>query len=645
MSMIAAINRFVLLALFAALIWAVPVAPLMAGEKARDKAGDGPYRIGVLAFRGADHAMRSWTPMARYLSFSIPEARFEIVPLPLPALRQATEEGVIDYVFTNPGQYVELEEAVGINRIVTLKKAITSGISNVFGAIIFVRAGRDDIKNLGDIKGKVFAAVAPRAFGGFQMAWREFKDQGIDPFKDFKEILFMGFPQDDIVFAVRDGRVDAGTVRTDVLETMDEEDKIKFSNFRILNGQKLAGPKMALSTRLYPEWPMAAMPHVPAELSEKVALALLSLKPDSPEMLAAGYTGWTVPLDYKPVHDLFRNLEIGPYQRGKTGLFEILARHWEWVIFASVLMVMIILHGIRTEYLVQRRTRELSRVNRELEHQIQERLSAEEQVRQHEAELAHVSRVSVIGEMTSGLAHELRQPLAAIRNYAEGGIRRLQRKNGDADELGEALRLITEQAGRAGQIIARVRGYMRKREPKREPVDMNKAVEEAVTLFRHDAQNTGVVLRLELAPSLPPVMGDLIEIEQMIINLGRNALDAMSDDGAETGSGPSGENRKEDGIKARRLEIKTAESDGGVVVRITDTGPGLAADEVENIWQPFMTTKENGLGLGLAICRSIAEAHGGRIWAEPAKTGGLSVVFEIPAVEIPAGEEAADDAA
>ncbi|HJO74620.1 MAG TPA: PhnD/SsuA/transferrin family substrate-binding protein, partial [Rhodospirillales bacterium] len=534
--------------------------------------------------------------------------------------------GAIDYVFTNPGQYVELDEAVGVHRIVTLKKAITSGISNVFGATIFVRADRDDLKTISDLKGKVFGAVSPKAFGGFQMAWREFKAAGIDPFKDFKEIRSMGFPQDDIVFAVRDGLVDAGTVRTDVLETMAEVDNINIENFRILNIHKLVGSGMLLSTRLYPEWPLAAMPHVAAEISEKVALALLSLKPDSPEMLAAGYTGWTVPLDYKPVHDLFKDLEIGPYVREKPGILELLIRHWEWVVFASVLMVLIILHGIRTEYLVQRRTRELSNVNRELEHEIHERQSAEEQVRLHEAELAHVSRVSVIGEMTSGLAHELRQPLSAIRNYAEGGIRRLQRNNGDANDLGEALNQITEQAGRAAQIIARVRGYMRKREPRREPVNLNHAVEEAVTLFRHNARDTGVVVRLELAPNLPPVLGDLIEIEQMIINLSRNALDAM----AET---KSGDGDKPGGNKPSHLEIATAVSDTGVVVRVSDTGPGLPPGELERIWEPFMTTKENGLGLGLSICRSIAEAHGGRIWAEAAEAGGLSVTFLIPAID------------
>jgi len=580
------------------------------------QAGDKRVLIGVLSFRGVEHATASWSPMARYLSSLIYKTRFEIVPLPLPALREATEKGIVDYIFTNPGQYVELEDSVGINRIVTLKQTISSEVSNVYGASIFVRADRNDIKELTDLKGKTFAAVSRHAFGGFQLAWREFKAAGINPFEDFQEISFMGFPQDDIVLAIRDGVVDAGTVRADVLDIMAAENKINFEDFRILKRPGLDVHKKSLSTRIYPEWPLAALPHVPAELSERVTVALLSLKPDSPEMVASGYTGWTIPLDYKPVHDLFKDLELGPYVRGKTRLLEILRRHWEWVVFASVILIMIILHGIRTESLVKRRTRELSRVNRKLEHEIQERRSAEEQVRQHESELAHVSRVSVIGEMTSGLAHELRQPLAAIRNYAEGSIRRLKRKQGDTSDLGEALGQIVEQAGRAGQIIARVRGYMRKRRPRREKIDMNKAVEEAITLFNHDARNIGVKIRLVTTPFLPPVMGDMIEIEQLIINLGRNAIDAMADE-------ESGE-----------LEISTSVSDGAVVVRVTDTGPGLSGTELDMIWQPFMTTKENGLGLGLAICQSIAEAHGGRIWAEPVMTGGLSVVFNIPIAEV-----------
>jgi len=579
------------------------------------RADDQLIRIGVLAFRGTEHVIRSWTPTAEYLTEQIPGSRFEVLPLPLKALEQATEKGQIDFVFSNPGQYVILEAKYGISRIATLKKAFSSGVRNMFGAVVFARSDRDDVRSLKDLEGKSFGAVSRNAFGGFQMAWREFKAAGIDPFKALSRIDFMGFPQDAIVLAVRDGRIDAGTVRTDVIETMANEGLVKRDDFRILNAMDEPGLRVALSTRLYPEWPFAKMPHASPELSEKIAIALLTLGPYSAPMLAAGYSGWTVPLDYQPVHELFRDLEIGPYAREPIGLLDILTTHWEWVLFACVLLVLILLHGIRTEHLVQSRTRELSTVNRELERQIAERRQAEERVRQHEAELAHVSRISVIGEMTSGLAHELRQPLAAIRNYADGGIRRLERHNGGGD-LKDALTRITEQAGRAGQIISRVRGYMRKREPRRGPVDLNTAAEEAAAFLDYDARRAGVTLTVSLAPHLPLVSGDLIELEQLIINLARNAIDALTDT-----PGP------------RDLTIATGDADGWVTVSVTDTGPGLPADEIDAMWEPFRTTKPEGLGLGLAICRSIAEAHGGRIGATTADGGGLTVTVEIPTDE------------
>ncbi|MEK9752375.1 MAG: PhnD/SsuA/transferrin family substrate-binding protein [Rhodospirillaceae bacterium] len=584
------------------------VLVLVAGTAAAESP---PIRIGVLAYRGADHVMRSWSATADYLTAQVPGRRFEIVPLPLVALRESAQAGGIDYVLTNPGQYVVLEEALGLSRIVTLKKPFTESLSNVFGAVIFVSV-RSDIHSLKQLKGKVFGAVAENAFGGFQMAWRELKAAGIDPFKALNEVRFFGLPQDDIVLAVRDGAIDAGTVRTGVLETMAREGVIKLDDFRVLDKRQVPDGRLMLSTRLYPEWPLAKMPHVSAELSEQVAIALMKLGAASPEMRAAGASGWTVPLDYKPVHDLFRELEIGPYARGEVGVADILRRHWEWVLFASVLLVLIVLHGIRTEYLVQRRTRELS-------HEIQERRAAEDRARQHEAELAHVSRINVIGEMTSGLAHELRQPLAAIRNYAEGGLRRLQRGSLEGDEAGEALTAIAEQAGRAAKIISRVRGYMQKREPRRAAVDINQVVRESAGFVRSDARAAAVEVALALSQPLPPVQGDLIELEQLVINLCRNAIEAMA--------GSPGR---------RRVEIETAAADGGVEITVADSGPGMAPERLETIWQPFMTTKERGLGLGLAISRSIVDAHGGRIraanGASPGQDkGGLRVTVWIPA--------------
>ncbi len=573
-------------------------------------------RIGVLAFRGAEHVMRSWSATAQYLSAVIPDRRFEIVPLPLAELREATAAGRIDYVLTNSGQYVELEEKFGISRIATLKKSFSDGVRNVFGAVILVRADRDDLRELTDLKGKVFGAVSRHAFGGFQMAWRELKAKGLDPFDTFSEIKFFGFPQDSIVLAVRDGGVDAGTVRTDVLEAMARQGAVNINDFRVLNQLEVPGVNVVLSTRLYPEWPFSKMPHVSTELSEKIAIALLTLSAESPAMQAARASGWTVPLDYKPVHDLFRELEIGPYAPGEVRIVDVITAHWEWVVFASVLFVLMILHGVRTEYLVQRRTRQLSMVNRELEREVVERRSAEERASQHEAELAHVSRINVIGEMTSGLAHELRQPLAAIRNYAEGGMQRLRRRGNDAADIDGALSHILEQAGRAGEIVSRVRGYMRKRDPRRELVDLNHAVVEAERFFRHDAKSNNVSIAFELADDLPQVSADLIELEQLIINVCRNAIEAM-----------------QDGKAPRTLKIETSFDDGAVRVVVADTGPGLSTRQLDEVWQPFFTTKERGLGLGLAICRSIVEAHGGKISAENRVEGGLLIVFRIPVAE------------
>jgi two-component system sensor histidine kinase TtrS len=564
-------------------------------------------KIGVLAYRGADHAIKSWRPTAKYLSSRILDARFEVVPLPLKELETATKSGAIDFVFTNSGQYVLLEASYGISRIATLKKTFNNGARNVFGAVIFVRSDRREIQTLGDLSSRSLAAVRRGAFGGFQMAWRELKAIGVNPFSDLSDIKFMGLPQDNIVYAVRDGLADAGTVRTDVLEKMSEEGVINLSNFRVLNRQHSDGIGIAHSTRLYPEWPFAKMPHTSTEIAEKVAIALLSLTDESPEMQTAGYSGWTVPLDYQPVHELFKDLEIGPYVKGDIKLSDLVYQYREWLLFTCIVMILIILHGIRTEYLVNKRTKELQR-------EIHERHQAEQRARRHEGELAHVSRVSVIGEMTSGLAHELRQPLAAIRNYAEGGIRRVDREKINPDEIRKALKEITEQAGRAAKIISRARSYMQKRAPVKTAVDVNMAISEAVHFFDPDAKRNNINISLDLGHDLPTVQADLVEIEQLVINIARNSLEAMSDL-----SGP------------KLITIRTSTEGNLVRTDVMDNGPGLNPNNEARMWEPFSTSKEGGLGLGLAICKSIVETYNGKIEARSREGGGTVVSFWLQA--------------
>jgi two-component system sensor histidine kinase TtrS len=573
-------------------------------------------RIGVLAFRGLEHTKQTWTPTADYLSARVPGHDFTIVPLLHQGLRTAAARDELEFVFTNSGHYVELESELGISRIVTLKKQFGTDTPNVFGAVLFTRKDRTDIRAMKDLHGTSFAAVARSAFGGFQMAWREMHAAGIDPFADLSSLIFLGLPQDLVVLAVRDGRADVGTVRTGVLETMAAEGKIDLADYRILHPKKIPGSMLLVSTALYPEWPFAKTRHTPPELAKQVAVALLAMDADSTAMRTAGYAGWTVPLDYQPVHDLFRDLGIGPYVPPDVSFTGFIRQYWEWVVFAAIILLMLVLHSVRTEYLVARRTRELSAANIELEHEIQERQRAEARARRHEAELAHVSRVNTMGEIASGLAHELNQPLSAIGNFARGSLRRLEEGRINAAAFREAMEQVVEQTGRAGQIIRRVRGFLRKHEPRRGRIDLNRAVEEVAGLLDHDARSHGVEIQLRLARPLPPVAGDMIEIEQVILNLAKNAIDAMTEADAPD----------------RRLTIETEAVQQGEAVRlsVSDSGPGITPEVRERLWEPFFTTRANGLGIGLAICRSIVESHDGRITAASEPEGGAVLSFELP---------------
>ena len=321
----------------------VNLAFASAPDRADNDSAENVLRIGVLAFRGADVAKEMWSPTAEYLSQVIPEASFRIVALTNDNIRQAVREGEVDFVFTNSASYAELEANYGISRIATLKNRRPGGIYTRFGALIITRADRDDINSLIDIKGKTFMAVHKNAFGGWWMAWREFKNQKIDPYTDFARLDFVGFPQDKIITAVSMGKVDAGTVRTDVLERMAASGKIDITKFKVLNAKQSVGFPFAHSTMLYPEWPFSIVKHTSPELAQKVAVALLNMGPDSLPALAAKSGGWTVPLDYQPVHDLMKDLHVGPYKfLGKVTFLEVLQLYWQWIVLTVILLVFLI---------------------------------------------------------------------------------------------------------------------------------------------------------------------------------------------------------------------------------------------------------------------------------------------------------------
>ncbi|HUN40832.1 MAG TPA: ATP-binding protein [Acetobacteraceae bacterium] len=243
-----------------------------------------------------------------------------------------------------------------------------------------------------------------------------------------------------------------------------------------------------------------------------------------------------------------------------------------------------------------------------------ERQEAERRMQELQAELAHVSRLTEMGQLASGIAHELNQPLSATANYLSATRRLLER--GDASALHavkEAIDRATAQVQRTGDIIQRLRGFVKKSEPERKPEDVVGLVEEASSLALIGGRDRGVAVDLRPAPALPPVLVDRVQIQQVVVNILRNAVEAME-------AGP----RREITIDV------TPASDGLVEIGVADTGHGIAQNIAQRLFQPFNTSKAHGMGVGLSLCRSIIEAHGGRLWAEPNPDGGTIFRFTVP---------------
>lgn len=774
-------------------------------------------KIGVLAHRGHDEAVKQWSLTAKYLSDSIPGYDFIIKPKSLKSMKQAVEFELVDFILTNPGNYVDIEANFGATRIATLKVKQRDRAFTSFSAVIFTRHDKHNINELKDLRDKSFMAVNRKAFGGFQMAWLELMQADIDPFEDLSSLQFSGFPQDNIVYAVESGKVDAGTVRSDTLERMDSEGAISIKDFKIINMQYSDNFPLLHSTRLYPEWPFAKLKKTSDQLAQKIAVALLTMPHDSQAAIVSRSEGWTIPLDYTPVHETFKKLKIGPYAKIDKVTFERVIEQYSnyimLVLFTLLSLGLIIIYISRTnhnlnltqtnlrteidsrrkaqaelakhrdtlEQNVIKRTRELADLNKELQEDIIARKSAESSLKQsshtlqtmheitssrnmsfegkvdallrtgchcfdtdygvffqnkddealvlrfvgrkpvfsrgqlidksnlfsncltidseplviknaandkffkqhfqyatmgvnsyvgipvivsgslygylefgslatipsphslieidmlqllsqwiggeiqrqqaqdnaqkHQADLAHVARLGTMGEMASGLAHELNQPLTAIVNYTRGCVRRLSAKNiENIPSIVEAMEHSCSEAERAAEIIRRLRELVNKELPHRDTSDISDIIDVVIKLLQPKIKDMHVTILRELAEPAPTVYVDRIQIEQVLINLLNNAMDAM----------------KETALLKREIIIQSRYDEQTVQIKVFDRGSGLPNNMRSDVFEPFFSTKNEGMGMGLSISRSIIEAHNGILNAEQRELGGSIFSFTLP---------------
>jgi signal transduction histidine kinase len=243
---------------------------------------------------------------------------------------------------------------------------------------------------------------------------------------------------------------------------------------------------------------------------------------------------------------------------------------------------------------------------------------AEASLRTVEAELAHVSRITALGQLTASIAHEVKQPIAAARNNASAALNFLDRQPPDLGEVREALSCIVGDADRAGAIADRIREHIKKAPPQKDRFDLNEAINEVIVLARGAITKNGISIHTNLTEGALPVEGDRVQLQQVVLNLIVNAVEAM---------GSVREGPRELAISTEQIQAN------GVRVAVRDTGPGIDAGHLERVFEAFYTTKSGGVGMGLSICRSIINAHGGRLWAEANEPRSSVFQFTLPSVK------------
>lgn len=687
--------------------------------------------IGVLSHRGDEVTQKTWSPTAQYLTETLSSYQFIIKPLDFDEIHSAVNKEKVDFLLVNSGIYVDMEVRFRISRIVTLNNRIDDIPLNVFGGVIFTRKERNDINDISSIVGKSFMAVDETSLGGFQMAWRLINKQGLNPYKDFLSMSFAG-THDEVVMAVKNGLLDIGTVRTGILETMALKGDINLDEFKIISPVTDDGFPYLHSTSLYPEWPFSKLSHTSNALAQEVALALLKMSNIHPLESRHQVAGWTIPLSYQSVHELFKELKLSPYaQYGRFTLQDAIQRYWKGI---AIILFFLVIMTIMSTW-IARLNNQLKKSKISLEHQhdlilnsvcdgiygvdrngncifmnhsmslntgwkiedfqsgnqhdllhhtredgskhkkeecpvyltfmdnqqryidndifwkkdgtsfpveysstpmidhkghaigsvvvfrdISERKLADEEKRRHQKEITHMARLNTMGEMASGIAHELNQPLTAIATNAFACIQLLESGEIKKDKLMDILDSIGLQAQHSGQIIKQLRQFVRKEQPERSIININDSVKDVLIFVESEARKANVKIICNMDKSLPKVLAQPIQIEQVLLNLLKNSIEALQT--IDKGN--------------RKLLITTeVAGDNAVIVTVEDNGPGIEKEVKEGLFDPFVTSKNDGLGLGLSISQGIIESHHGKLYlhsGDRSDKNGTIFRFALPVV-------------
>ncbi len=681
--------------------------------------------VAALAFSGEAYAQKSWQPTIDYLQQRIPEHTFKLIsiePSNVRTLEALVANHQIDFVITQPISYVDLEILYGAISILTL---VDKSKYAQFGSVIFTHLD-NPIHTLKDVKNHTIAGATPKGLGGWLIAYNEFLEAGFDLHQDAKQVKFLGV-QDNIVKAVLSKEVDAGIVRTGVLERMIGNDARIAKQIRIIHPQTQPGFPYYLSSKLYPEWAFAKTKQVSNKLAKQVASILLSMPENSFAAQARGYWEWITPIDYQPIHHLMKKLKIGAYRHyDQVSFMQYTKQNILQVVLVIILLLVLMVAGIwilklnrglkKSQYSLQKHhdlmlnsvydgiygvdlsgkctfiNKAMTNItgwqandmigrqqhnilhhshldgahytidecpvyhtisdgkNRFIENDIfwkkngkpfaveytctaikdeysritgsvvvfrdmSEKHRTQRMLQKYQSDLFHMTRINTLGEMVSGIAHELNQPLTIINTSAFVATQLLNTEKIDRKKLLETIRLVSTQAERSGEIIKQLRRLIKKESPKKLLVNINHLIEDVLKIIQIEADKLSIKINYCFAENLPKISVEPIQIDQVILNLCKNAIEALE-------ATP---------ISKRQLTITTKMAEDIIVINIKDNARGgVSAKIINTLFNPFVSSKPQGIGLGLSISKEIISTHNGRLYLKFSSHEGSEFELTLP---------------
>ena len=516
----------------------------------------------------------------------------------LSAVVRAAREPIL--FLTDAVTFAGLEKSDAVRAVASMKEPHALDAEHTAGAAFIVRADREDLKSLSDLRGQTAEAAERSANESYIIGMHEIRRIfGEAPF--FGETKLVAALSEVVVHDVAARQADVGIVEACLLEEMEAKGNIPRGLLRVVGERSSRDLRCRHSTELYPGWVLGlALPSEAGanDLASKWIAELAPVLATVPKL--AGTYEWTAPSDSQAVAALLEE-----WLRGEKEFdFPAFIRAYgPYAAVAGLVFLAVLLHGFYVSWLVRRRTRELERAMREKE--TLRRLADEERER-----MSTLERAGIAGQLSSMIAHELTQPLNAVVNYARGLRIRHSRKRLDDSTLDETLARISDQGMMASEIVNRVRGYAKNGETKDERCDLARLLAQSVERFRlaRPQAPRPVILSADSAP----VEGHPMELSLLIHNLLKNADEACR------------------GVPNPRIEAAVTTEAELVRLTVSDNGPEISGEALSRLFEPLHTTKAGGLGLGLSICRSIAESHGGRIEAAKDASGRLTFVLELP---------------